>query len=30
MTNLYEAGDINTVDGGNQADDVDDVDDRRG
>ena len=27
MTNLYEAGDINTVDGGNQADDVDDVDD---
>ncbi|HEV3368779.1 MAG TPA: KH domain-containing protein [Acidimicrobiales bacterium] len=25
MTNLYEAGDINTVDGGNQADDVDDI-----
>jgi hypothetical protein len=24
---LYEAGDINTVDGGNQADDIDDVDD---
>jgi uncharacterized protein len=27
VTNLYEAGDINTVDGGNQADDIDDVDD---
>ena len=27
MTNLYEAGDINTVDGGNQVDDIDDVDD---
>ena len=27
MTNLYEAGDINTVDGANQADDVDEIDD---
>jgi uncharacterized protein len=26
VTNLYEAGDINTVDGGNQADDIDEVD----
>jgi predicted RNA-binding protein YlqC (UPF0109 family) len=26
MTNLYEAGDINTVDGGNQGDDIDEVD----
>jgi predicted RNA-binding protein YlqC (UPF0109 family) len=27
VTNLYEAGDINTVDGANQADDVDEIDD---
>jgi uncharacterized protein len=27
VTNLYEAGDINTVDGGNQSDDVDDIED---
>jgi predicted RNA-binding protein YlqC (UPF0109 family) len=27
VTNLYEAGDINTVDGGNQVDDIDDIDD---
>jgi uncharacterized protein len=27
VTNLYEAGDINTVDGGNQVDEVDDIDD---
>jgi predicted RNA-binding protein YlqC (UPF0109 family) len=27
VTNLYEAGDINTVDGGDQVDEVDDVDD---
>jgi hypothetical protein len=26
VTNLYEAGDVNTVDGGNQADDIDEVD----